>query len=366
MNPLNNLLDTLRGLDVMRLLIGINSTVFGLALLAAFGMFLIAANLGLISTLRLRLPSFGNRVDLEQAMADLEGEGDMPEMTLLDNLPLLDRVLGPLIRSLAEALPHHEDDWIANALDLLDYPSYLKSVSDYFAGRVMLSMTGFGLGLSFALYDLISSNNLYSLFVYPLVAALLGFLYPKVMVVDKLKSRREQILFEAPYVFDRLSVSIIANKNSVLEAIKDLTSDEEETRRKRQQEIEFFLRTRVTEVTSVPEGGYLMREMRLVAERCTREQMNLVDSFEVMAMRNTDVPLVEQFCHRIAILEPSGLNVNDALRNFGDRATEIVEDTIEARSAENSALMITPTLLSLVGIALVVAGPSLSIMGAMF
>lgn len=126
------------------------------------------------------------------------------------------------------------------------------------------------------------------------------------------------------------------------------------------------MRTRLTAVTSVPEGGYLMREMRLVAERCTREQMPLEDSFLRMAERNTDVPLIEQFCNRMIMLVPSGLSISDTLRAFGDRAAELVEDTIESRSTENTALMITPMMIALFGIGLTVAAPSLRLLGQIF
>ena len=359
----------LKDVDPARLLNGINPHVLGLALLSAVGMFLVASNLGLLSGLK--LPSFGLRnsktLNIEDAMARLQGDESPAEITLLENLPLLDRVIGPLIRSIVWALPHNEDAWVENALDLLDYPSSIKTPADYYAARVILAMLGFGFGLLLSLTT--SGDNggsFLDLFIYPLVGGFLGYAIPRLMIGGKLTSRKEQMLFEAPYLFDRLSVAIIASRNSLLEAIKDLAADEEEGRRQRQAEIEFFMRTRLTDVTSVPEGGYLMREMRLVAERCTREQMPLGESFTRMAERNTDVPLIEQFCNRMIVLEPSGLNINDTLRAFGDRAAELVEDTIESRSTENTALMITPMLIALFGIALTVAAPSLKMLSQMF
>ncbi len=355
--------------DLARLLNGINSNVVGFALLGVVGMFLIVSNLGLLSAIK--LPSFGfrrgNHVDIEAAMAQLQGEEDPAAITLLEGLPLLDRALGPLIRSIVRTMPHNEDAWIANALDLLDYPSSIKTPSDYYALRVMLAMLGFGVGLTLALMSSVNAaGSFFDLFAYPLVGAFLGYAIPRWSIGGKLTRRNEQMLFEAPYLFDRLAVAIIASRNSLLEAIKDLAADEEEGRRQRQAEIEFFMRTRLTDVTSVPEGGYLMREMRLVAERCTREQMTLVDSFTRMAVRNADVPLIEQFCNRMIVLEPSGLNINDTLRAFGDRAAELVEDTIESRSTENTALMITPLLLSLFGIGLTVVAPSLKLLSQFY
>jgi hypothetical protein len=326
--------------------------------------------LGLLSGIK--LPSLGlrrsNHVDIEATMANLQGEEDPAEITVLENMPLLDRVLGPLIRSIVRAMPHSEDAWIANALDLLDYPSSIKTPADYYASRVMLAMLGFGGGLFLALSGGAGggSGSLLDLFVYPMLGAFLGYAMPRLMIGSKLTSRKEQMLFEAPYLFDRLAVAIIAARNSLLEAIKDLAADQEESQRQRQAEVEFFMRTRLTDVTSVPEGGYLMRELRLVAERCTREQMPLGESFVKMAERNADVPLIEQFCNRMVVLEPSGLSINDTLRAFGDRAAELVEDTIESRSTENTALMITPMMIALFGIGLTVAAPSLRLLSQVF
>jgi hypothetical protein len=94
--------------------------------------------------------------------------------------------------------------------------------------------------------------------------------------------------------------------------------------------------------------------------------MPLGESFVKMAERNADVPLIEQFCNRMVVLEPSGLSINDTLRAFGDRAAELVEDTIESRSTENTALMITPMMIALFGIGLTVAAPSLRLLSQVF
>ena len=358
----------LHWLEVMRgLLGGVNATVLGYGLLAALGASLISANLSLFG--EIRLPRIGGGIDLERRFQELQGDGAGHESGFHDNLPLLDRVLGPAVRSAVKTLPHQEDAWTLATLDLLNYPNNMKSPSDYYAARVFYGMIGFAIGVLSGAFDLFTSDSLFGLCLYPLAMGLLGYLYPKSALNGALKRRRDQMLFEAPYLFDRLSVAIAANQNSLMQGMKETVTDDvenEETRRERLAEQEMFMRTQILQVTSVPEGGYLMRELRLVVERCMIEQMPLADSLHIMAERNGDVALVEQFSNRMSMLDRAGLSVADALRLLGDRAAEMVEDLIEARAAENTALMITPTLISLVGIALVIVGPSMKALDHIF
>ena len=306
----------------------------------------------------------GKRASLESAIAQLEGHEEPDHLAVLDGLPVLDRVFGPLIKSIVSALPHNEDAWIENALDLLNYPGYMRSVADYFAGRVFYAMLGFTLGIVLGIEQalLFDSSSLFmGLLILPLGLSLLGYWTPKLTLISRLKARCDLMLFDAPYVFDRLAVAVMSNHNDLLEGMKGMVADDETSREQQQAEADVATRLSLIKATSVPEGGYLMRELRLVAER-SMHGMSVAESFYEMAERNTDVPLIEQFCSRMSVLHPSGLSVVDSLRALGDRAAEMVEDAIETRSAQNEAMMIVPTFIALIGMGAVIVGPSIAIL----
>ena len=210
-----------------------------------------------------------------------------------------------------------------------------------------------------------------------------GYALPRWQLRSKLKQRRDEMLFEAPYVFDQLATAILAN-HGLVNGVKALVNQAEDAERRSARQASKLkpggkrdpfegmddderiaemgarraigLRNALLSATSIPEGSYLMRELRLVSD-CYSHQQDIVDCLKTMAARNHDVPLIERFCQRIASASRRGLDTSEALQELGNRAADQVEDLIEERSTVNTTLMIAPTVLSLVGIVIVLIAP---------
>ena len=350
----------------------------GWALLAAFGAFLVVANLGIFGNVRMPdLPLTTDEhksINLTEQMQHLQGDASHDKLAILDGLPLLDRLIGPFIKSIVLVLPHREDEWIENALDLLNYPNYMKSIQDYYAGRVVHAVAGFIGGVLLALNLALANGDYFGFVLYPLLFGWVGYLLPRWTIKSALNRRKDEMLFEAPYVFDRLATSVMAHGNMLQEGVKALAKDEEAELQERMRQIwearakrigEQDFKDSVYAATSIPEGSYLMREMRLVAEHLLNA-VPVAGAFEIMAQRNSDVPLIEQFCRRMRTMDQKAGDITDALRSFGDRAVEIVEDMIESRANVNTALMITPSFIALIGMFLVMAAPAYPIINQIF
>jgi hypothetical protein len=237
---------------------------------------------------------------------------------------------------------------------------------------VVHAVAGFIGGVLLALNLSIANGDYLSFLLYPLLLAWGGYFLPRWTIKSALIRRKDEMLFEAPYVFDRLATAVLASGNMLQEGVKSLAKDAEqdaeqdtldEARARRMGEQ--AVKDSVYVATSIPEGSYLMREMRLVAEHLLNGTP-LTEAFEIMAQRNADVSLIAQFCRRMRTLDQKAGDVTDALRSFGDRAVEIVEDMIESRANVNTALMITPSFIALMGMFLVMAAPAYPIITQMF
>lgn len=322
-------------LEITRWLGAIDLRAVALAFLAAFGAFLVVSGLGLLRGLRLP----GRRVDLPAELERMRGQ-TTPGLTLLDDLPLLDRAFGPLLAALADALPKDDLAWVENALDLLDYPSYLKSSADYYAARAAFALTGFVAGALVGLW-VIGNGGSAAAMALPLALGIFGYLFPRQDVRRRLAERRDAMLFEAPYLFDRLAASYLA-KNSLMQALIHLTS--------------------------APEGGYLMRELRQVAEDYLKKVggAQFSAALERMAERNADVPIIQRFCERLILTEDEGAQLLGALNVLGERARALVENRVRQCGAENQALLIVPTLIALAGVMAIIGAPMLALINRAF
>lgn len=302
----------------------IDGTVLAAALTAALGALLVAAGVGLFGGLRLPLP--GPRVSLERESARLRGEeDDAAGRSLIDRAIVI-----PLSRELAARARIGEREWLENSLDLLDYPGYLKTPADYYAARVGGALIGFVSGVV-AGGIMAAAGAGWAMLVFPAGLAAIGYLSPRLDLDSRLRRRREQMLFEIPYTLDRLAVSTIAERS---------------------------LAQGLIAMVSFPEGGYLMREFRQAAEDYLKAG-RLAEALERMAERNLDTPLVERAASRLALAERTGADILRAMQIIGDRARLTVENLIQERGEQNNTLMIVPTLVSLLGILLAIAGPSL-------
>ena len=312
----------------------ITPTTLALALIASFGMFLVALGAGALGSLR--LPSMFGGVSLADEVARVGSEAE--DAAQVDQSSLIDRAIAPLVRGLLHRSTADEREWIERALDLLNYPGYMKTPADYYAGKVLYATAGFVAGILLGGAIAVASGALLAVLVLPILLSFAGYSTPKLQLTSALKARREQMLFEAPYLLDRLNISVLAERS---------------------------LAQGLIAMVSIPEGGYLMREFRQVAEDYLRNA-RLVDAFRRMAERNADVLLVERIASRLILSEETGADVVKAMQVIGGRAHEMVENLIQERGEQNNTLMIVPTVIALVGIFFAIAGPSLSSISRIF
>jgi len=325
-----------------------NLIVIGLGLLAAVGMAIALSGVGAFGNLR--VPNIdGSSVSLQHA-ATLRHGAHPTEVAVFEALPLLDRALAPLIHALASYLPRSDAANIELALDLLDYPRGYGSFAMVYAKQVGYALLGFSLGFGVAGLAMAAGSGPVLLLLLPAGLGILGYLTPRQWLRQQLSQRREQMVFEAPYLFDRLTVHYLATQ-SLPQGLVQMVSDAADA----------------PSVGGAPafEGGYLMRDLRQVAEDYLKSA-RLVDALRRMGKRNSDVPVIERFCERLVISEESGADVKQALSIMGDRAMALVENLIRQRGAENQALMILPTMAAMLGIFCVIALPMLSWIGKLF
>jgi hypothetical protein len=310
----------------------INTSIVALALIAAFGAFLATAGIGLFGGLR--LPHVGSGVSLDAEVARVVGDEDGDDV---DRTSLIERAIAPLVAGLTRRATDAEQEWLERALDLLNYPGHLKSPADYYASKVLFAVVGFIAG-SIVGAALTANGSPIWLLLFPPGLGVLGYHAPRLQLAGALQRRREQMLFEVPYVLDRLNVCYAAERSQPQGLIA---------------------------MTSVPEGGYLMREFRQVTEDYLKNT-RLQDAFQRMAQRNADVPLIERIAGRLAMTEETGADSIKAMQVIGNRAGELVENLISERGEQNNTLMVVPTLLALIGIFIAIAGPSLFSLGRIF
>jgi hypothetical protein len=309
----------------------ITASIVALGLLAAAGVFLLGAGLGVFggATRRVPVPRLFGGVSLADEAARVRGAGG--GMPAADRGSLIDRAITPLARSLLDRAGRDEREWLERALDLLNYPGYLKTVADYYASKVLFAAVGFTTGVVLGGALAAAGAGMFGLLALPLGLSALGYALPKFDLQGRLKNRREQMLFEVPYLLDRLNVNVTAERS---------------------------LAQGLITMVSTPQGGYLMREFRQVVEDYLKNA-RLVDALRRMAARNAGVPLIERIAERLSLSEETGADTVMAMQVIGTRAYEMVENLVQERGEQNNTLMIVPTLIALVGILVAIAGPSL-------
>jgi hypothetical protein len=311
----------------------ITPSILALGLIAGCGVFLAllglgalgGAALGSLSPGSVSLADEAGRIGAGQTGSAGQAAGPAGRGSLAD------RALAPLAQDLLRRAKADEREWVERSLDLLNYPDYLKAPADYYAGKALFAMAGFISGVILGSAIAAASGAFAAVLALPLILSLIGYNLPRLQLASMLKARREQMLFEAPYLLDRLNISVMAERS---------------------------LAQGLIALVSVPEGGHLMREFRQVAEDYLKNA-RLVDAFGRMAGRNTDVPLVERIASRLTLSEETGADVVKAMQVIGNRAHEMVENLIQERGEQNNTLMIVPTIIALIGIFAAIAGPSL-------
>ena len=309
----------------------ITATIVALGLLASSGAFLLCAGLGAFGGVAWQAPRLFGGVSLADEAARVSGAsaGGWGTHTT-ERESLIDRAITPLVRSLLNSARRDEREWLERSLDLLNYPGYLKSPADYYASKVLFAAGGFTGGALLGVALAAAGGGALGLLALPLGLSALGYALPRFDLQGRLKVRREQMLFELPYLLDRLNVHVTAERS---------------------------LAQGLITMASFPEGGYLMREFRQVAEDYLKNA-RLVDALRRMAVRNVDVPLIERIAERLSLSEETGADTVKAMQVIGTRAYELVENLVQERGEQNNALMIVPTLIALIGILVAIAGPS--------
>lgn len=300
----------------------INPIALACALIAAGGMFIVAASLGLFAG-RVSQVRTGKGVSLATEQARINGNIGTQDGTLFE------RLLAPMTRSLQEHSSVTERDWVERAYDLLDRK---KGSADYYLKKVLLSMAGFAAGIALGVTIVTTGGSLLAMLILPLTFSALLYQLPKWELQADLVKRREQMMFEMPYLLDKLSINILAKSNLI-------------------QGLE--------ETVARPEGGYLMRELLQVVEDNATSN-NVQAALRRMAERNADVPTVVRVALRLAMAEETGASVVKALQSAGDRAVDAVENMIQSRGEQNNMLMVAPSMIALIGVLIAMAGPAIS------
>lgn len=312
----------------------IEPSVLFFAVLAALGAALVTSAIANVPDLRrlrdVRLP-FGPKASLEAEARRLQGE-QAPEGD-----SLLDRALAPLARDLMRRASLNERRWLEATLEKLGPTTLFRSVQGFYAAKVLLAIGGFVAGAFLAVALTASGAPLVLLFVLPLAFAIPNYLAPKALLKSMLDARREQMVFEAPYVLNRLIVYLTL-RGTVADALLNIAGATERG-------------------GGAAMGGYLVRELRQTASDYLFWG-SMTKALDAMVARNDDSPIAQRIAERLS-LHNQGTSSLDALHVIADRAQTTVENLIEKRGQQNSTLMIVPTIVALVGIVGAVAGPAL-------
>ncbi len=304
--------------DLFGVNITLNPIALAGALIAATGMLLVVSSVGMLGGIRIRIGDG----------TSLEAEGNRMDGITPYTGSFIERVLAPLIRQVMAHTSESERLWVEQAYDLLDRAD--KGSSDYYVKKVMCGMVGFGAGIALGL--LAASEGLgLLLLILPLSFSVGGYFLPKLELQSDLRRRAESIFFEVPYVLDRLGVSLVSHNNDLVEGLNALLQR--------------------------PEGGYLMRELLQVVEDNAKSG-HIERALARMAERNRDISVVVRVAELLINSQRGAMNLNQSLQDVGDRSVDEVENRIRRRGEENSQAMIVPSLISLIGIMVVMLGPA--------
>jgi pilus assembly protein TadC len=240
----------------------VNPKALACALVAAAGMFLLLSALGVIG-------GRGPQIKLSGKIS-LADEAERINGADASSASLIERLFAPVAQALSERARRTEREWVERAYDLLDKKN---GSADYYLRRVVYGMSGFAVGIAVGLALATASESLVGLLIIPAALSFGMYQLPRMELTSDLARRREQMMFEVPYVLDKLTVNIIANNN----LIQGMERTVEQAR-----------------------GGYLLREFLQVVED-NAKNAGLQRAFLRMAQRNDDVPMVVRIAMRLAM-----------------------------------------------------------------
>lgn len=318
--------------------IGLTPAILACALMAAIGMLMVSSAIADVPNIKpivWRIQAvFGRKVSLDEVASRLTGDDSL---VIAQSQSLFDRAVAPLVRGMLNRANGAELRWLKESLDKLGKTDFFKNVSDYYAAKVFLALVGFVTGLVTALSLVVGGAPALIILALPLAFALMGYHTPRYIIADMLRARREQIIFEAPYVLNRLMVFLALDGN-VINAIAALAG--------------------VTERAGAADGGYLVREFRQIHEDYLYWH-SLERALTDVISRNNDVPILQRIGERLLMSYRDGAAAAHALGVIADRAQVSVENLIQKRGNQNSTVMIVPTIVALMGILGAIAGPAL-------
>jgi Flp pilus assembly protein TadB len=173
-------------------------TLLLLALIGAAGAFLVADGfVGLIPTPRHK--SAGLEGAARARMQGMERE----RVTLLEEAPLLDRLLRPALEDLVGRVGRRQRDDVEARLRRSGWK--YRTVGDFYATRVLLAGMFFSGGAAF-----LAVSGATFLFWAPLALGALGYFIPEQELRAALKERNEQVLTEMAFTLDRLALLLRA------------------------------------------------------------------------------------------------------------------------------------------------------------
>lgn len=295
--------------------------VLFLALLGAAGAFLLVDGVaGLIPRPERRLGD-----GLERAARARMHPVERERLTVLQDAPMLDRLLRPILEDLIGSVDVKKREDVADRLRRSGW--HYASVSDYYATRVLLSAMFF---LGGAIFLLISGATF--LFWAPFALGLFGYFIPDQEINSEIKKRREQVLTEMAFSLDRLALLLKAG---------------------------IALQEAIGVLTEAP-GGPFTAALRRVARRIGAGGVRTIDeALEDFQADLPDDPEVQQFVSRLQA-GMSGAPIADSLAIQAERLRSALNAKLLKRGLQ-TVLVITTVgaAFMLPALGLLILGPPL-------
>jgi len=290
----------------------VNETNVAIAIIGAIGVFFILA--GIIP------PLFGL---LRGALRRTSGLRPRERsVTLLENRPLLDRALGPLLEDASrflrgrldrvEEMPGDEPtsppvrvSAIERRLAQAGYPEPYRTVNDFYAAKVLMAGLFFVSGIAFVVIV-----GIYELLPLALLLALGGFFLPDMQLKGTARQRRDELILEMSFILDRLA--ILARSG-------------------------FSLQQAVATLAQTEGGGWFTQEIRKVnAERAAG--VPVTEAFLNAARRNS-LDELTRFAGRLRMTETYGTPLADSLRLMAGLMRERLQAQLLERGKRTPVFM---------------------------
>lgn len=247
------------------------------------------------------------------------------KLTLKDENPILDRLVGEQVsgmaRQLATLLGSQEQD--ERRLIEAGYPKPFNTLGDFYAWKIILSIGFFVLTLWVA----ISTGNTFML---PISFALgvYGLYMPDLNLKSKAKERQEGFEMEMAFTIDRLAMLVQAGE-SIERSLRHIAASG---------------------------GGHFIKEMRNVADLLnTRIPLN--EALEDVVPR---FPLesYEEFVSAIMMSLERGTGLHHVLKTFSSNLQSRMENDLLAKGTASTIPMVLGMGLALAGIFIAIGGPA--------